>query len=501
MSMTLAEWARQLGWRFPHAFVSGRKIEGVSANTAHISEGDLFVCMPSTRRDTHEFLAEAKSKGAGAALVHSAEGLLIASQLGLDAIQLTPEPKRAFLGEVAALAHGVLGEPCRRLVTYGVTGTNGKTSTAIFLQQALTSAGQATAYLGTLGYGPPTGEREILANTTPFPVELAQLLARAVDDGAQAIAMEASSHALEENRLAHCAFDVAVFTNLSQDHLDFHGSMEAYAGAKKRLFTEWAAIAREKGKDPRFALNADDPVASRWLEDVPKALTYGRNGGDLRITPVRVALDRIRFRADYQGVQAELDLGVGGNFNVDNAAAALAGLVAGGMNLEEAAKAIANIQPVRGRFEPVPNDRGIFVIVDYAHTPDAVEKLLMSAREVCPGRVITVFGCGGDRDRTKRPLMAQAAARQSDELVVTSDNPRTEDPEKILDDVVAGLSGVTYDRIADRPAAITHAVHRAQPGDLVVIAGKGHEDYQIIGHTKYPMDDVELARRALETNP
>lgn len=501
MSKTLAEWVRQFGWSYPGTYAKARKITGVSANTAEVAEGDLFVCMPSSRRDTHAFLDEANAKGAVAALVHSAEGLATASMLGLDAVQLNPEPKRAFLGEVAAMAHSILGEPCRQLVTYGVTGTNGKTSTAIFLQQALSAADVPTAYLGTLGYGSPSGPRETLANTTPFPVELARLLARAESEGAQAITMEASSHALEENRLAHCAFDVAIFTNLSQDHLDFHGSMEAYAAAKKRLFTEWAVIAREKGKVPRFALNTDDPIGAEWQKDVPGAITFGRHSGDLRITPLQVKLDRIRLRAVYRGEQVELDLAVGGNFNVDNAAAALAGLVAGGMSLGDAAHAMASIRPVRGRFEPVPNDRGIFVIVDYAHTPDALEKLLLSAREVCTGRVITVFGCGGDRDRIKRPLMAQAAARNSDELVVTSDNPRTEDPEKILDDVVSGLNGILFDRIADRPTAIAHAVHRANPGDLVVIAGKGHEDYQIIGHTKYPMDDVELARRALETKP
>ncbi|MBX3097574.1 MAG: UDP-N-acetylmuramoyl-L-alanyl-D-glutamate--2,6-diaminopimelate ligase [Fimbriimonadaceae bacterium] len=498
MSQSLGQWAKSLAPELSLVAQNNKVVSGVTASTANVQDGDLFVCMPSLRRDTHEFLPEAASKGAVAAVVHQQVALDRAAQLGLDAVFVPALPKREFMGSVAAFAHAILGHPAQDLRIYGVTGTNGKTSTATFLQQALSASGEKSAYLGTLGYGSPGGEMETLANTTPFPVEMAQLLARAVSEGASSLTMEASSHALEENRLADCSFDVSVFTNLSQDHLDFHGSMEAYAAAKLRLFTEWAEIARSQGKSPRFALNLDDPITEQWLSQVPGAMTFGRGSADLRIEPISVAIGQIELLAFFEGKSARMRLPVGGQFNVDNAGAALAALVAGGMELARAAECMSEIQPVRGRFEPVPNDLGIGVLVDYAHTPDAIEKLLASAREVCDGRIITVFGCGGDRDRAKRPLMAAAARRSSDVVVVTSDNPRTEDPERILDDVVAGLDGQVYERIVDRRVAIQTAVDMAEQGDVVVIAGKGHEDYQIIGHTKFPMDDVQIARGALE---
>ncbi|MCG9894255.1 MAG: UDP-N-acetylmuramoyl-L-alanyl-D-glutamate--2,6-diaminopimelate ligase, partial [Fimbriimonadaceae bacterium] len=360
--------------------------------------------------------------------------------------------------------------------------------------------GWAPAYLGTLGLDAGEGLREI-PNTTPFPVELAGLMAEVRQAGCRSLAMEVSSHALVENRVAGVDFDAVVFTNLTQDHLDYHHTMEAYEEAKRLLFTAWRDSSLAAGKPWQGAVNIADPTGLRWSRDLgDRILTFGpaASGAGLAIDAVEVRADRIRLKVGFQGRTAESELKIGGLFNVENAGACLAGLICMGAPFEDAVLALESVRAVPGRFEAVPNDQGLAVIVDYAHTLDALVQLLRSARAVAEGRIITVFGCGGDRDRTKRPRMAEAAAQGSDLIFVTSDNPRTEDPEQILDDVVAGIPpGTESVREADRPTAIVQAIRAARPGDLVVIAGKGHENYQIIGRTKHPMDDRELARAGL----
>ena len=499
----------------PLAISGDCELTSIIQDSRLATPGCLFVCNPGTTSDSHAYLPDAKSKGAAAAVVWSADGLESAKDLGMGAVQL-PSDRIAFNDAVCRLCNTFFGYPTRAMKVVGVTGTNGKTTTAWLIRDMLAALGLKAAYLGTLGFQLPGEERE-LGNTTPFPVELWTLLAEARDKGVEAVAMEVSSHALAEHRCEYVEFDVGVFTNLTQDHLDFHGSMEDYETAKLRLFTE---LPKQTLKSFVGAINVDDPVGARWA-DMPefshyyepwiqwadgqgsspecagRVLRYGEESA-FSIENIEFDISSLSFLLCATGGEVEVTAGLGGSFNVSNVHSALAGLCALGVDYESAAQSAANARPVPGRFEAVPNDQGIGILVDYAHTPDALEKLLDAVRPLTQGRVITVFGCGGDRDRTKRPKMARAASERSDITVVTSDNPRTEDPQAILNEVLTGIvPGRESVDIIDRKEAIAHAVKIAQPGDVVVIAGKGHENYQIIGRTKYPMDDRELAREAL----
>ncbi|MCW5940792.1 MAG: UDP-N-acetylmuramoyl-L-alanyl-D-glutamate--2,6-diaminopimelate ligase [Fimbriimonadaceae bacterium] len=462
--------------------------------------GDLFVCMPGHRQDSHGFLGQARERGAVAALVHSSGGLAEAERTGLAAALATDTGVR-WSATVGALCKAFFGDPTATMRVVGVTGTNGKTTTAWLVRAALDALGEPAAYLGTLGLATPIGMREI-ANTTPFSVELHGMIREATSDGARALAMEVSSHALEEDRVAGISFDVGVFTNLTQDHLDYHGTMEAYAAAKRRLFE-----APGRQTKPFVAvLNVGDPTGAAWSREfaaieVATGSAPAPVAGNRRLTasPHEVTVDRLELGWTFEGATAASRVPIGGTFNVDNAATAMGALLGLGYGLEASAAAMERVLPAPGRFEAVPNDRGFGVLVDYAHTPDALEKLLDAVRALNPRRIVTVFGCGGDRDRTKRPKMARAASERSDVTVVTSDNPRTEDPLAILEDTKAGLvAGRESHAIVDRREAVALAIGLARPGDVVVIAGKGHENYQIIGRTKYPMDDRELVRSALE---
>lgn len=466
---------------------------GVTADSRAVQPGNLFVCMPSASRDTHSFLPEVARAGATAAVVHSSSAMKYAAGLGLAAIWVEPRGSR-FNFVVGHLCRAALGDPSAGMRVIGVTGTNGKTTTTWILQQALTALGRKAAYLGTLGYLGPDGI-ETGANTTPFPVELWNLLDRAKRAGITDFVLEASSHALQERRMAGVNLDAGVYLNLSQDHLDFHGSMEHYATAKKLLFTEWAAFSN---KPFVGVINQDDERGAEWLRELPcRTFAFGGLDADLVAVPTTIAVDHVDLGLQmgdemHEGVRIPL----GGAFNAENGTAALATLVALGYSINEAKGALASVKPSPGRFEPIANEKGFAVLVDYAHTPDALSQLLRTVRELTEGRIITVFGCGGDRDRSKRPKMAQAACSLSDQVVVTSDNPRTEDPVRIFADIKAGLSG-NYEAVEDRKKAIFRAIELANPGDVVVIAGKGHEDYQIIGRTKIHLDDREIAREAL----
>lgn len=470
-------------------------ISGIDDDTRTVSEGDLFVCMPSDSRDTHELIPEALGKGAAAVLAHSQEGFQGAVEQGVPAMLSRKETGR-FEDAVWRLAAEVLGRPSRKIRVVGVTGTNGKTTTAWLVREALMALGHPAAYLGTLGIQTPAGSRE-LANTTPFPIALQKLLCEVVESGATHLAMEVSSHALEQRRADGVEFDVGVFTNLTQDHLDFHGSMDSYASAKRRLFLE---LPRHTSKRFVAVLNKDDREGAAIESLVQgQVLTYGFQHGEIRGRADRVELDRLTLSLEHGADRATLEAQLGGAFNATNCLSAAAGLVALGIDLMSATRGLAKARPVPGRFEAVRNEKGIGIIVDYAHTPDALTKLLGSVRGLNPKRIITVFGCGGDRDKAKRPLMAQAVCAQSDAVVVTSDNPRTEDPEAIIADIERGIEPTCRAvRVTDRRAAIQRAISMAERGDVVVIAGKGHENYQIIGKTKVPMDDRELARKALE---
>jgi UDP-N-acetylmuramoyl-L-alanyl-D-glutamate--2,6-diaminopimelate ligase len=401
-----------------------------------------------------------------------------------------------FEDAVWKLCDALFEHPTRGMKVVGVTGTNGKTTTAWLVRDMLRSLGHKAAYLGTLGFHLLDEER-VLENTTPFAVQVYNLLAEARSKGVDALAMEVSSHALSQRRADGIEFDVGVFTNLTQDHLDYHETMEAYSEAKHRLFRVLPSQTKK-----RFvgAFNLDDSHGQRWaLEQDGPTITFGVRAAevDLRGTPIEVQVDRIRMRLEYKE-EREVVIPLGGNYNVENALSASAAMLGLGYRLGAVCEALEKVRPVPGRFEAVTNESGIGVLVDYAHTPDAVEKLLESVAELHPNRIITVFGCGGDRDRTKRPKMAKVASERSDLTVVTSDNPRTEDAEAIVSEVKTGIvPGKEAVCIVARQEAIEYAVSQARSGDVVVIAGKGHENYQIIGRTKHFMDDRVMAREAL----
>ncbi|MBL8059379.1 MAG: UDP-N-acetylmuramoyl-L-alanyl-D-glutamate--2,6-diaminopimelate ligase [Chthonomonas sp.] len=454
--------------------------------------GKCFVCMPEASVDTHKFLSEVALKGAVAAIVYNDEGFDKAVDLGMTAVQFDPD-LISFNHSLGLVCRELYSDPSLDMRIIGITGTNGKTTCAWMLRQALRGLGREAAYLGTLGYQ-GAGELEELPNTTPFPADLWALIHRARLEGISDLVMEVSSHALHQNRVAGVRFNIGVFTNLSQDHLDYHKTIEEYAEAKKLLFT--AAY-----DDPFVAvINADDLVGSYWLSEweqssiAPGYVSYGFERGTLRGEVLAVEFDQLAIKVNEQ----EVLVGVGGSFNASNALTVFATLHSIGVEPKDAAEAMRSVTAVPGRFEAVASDSGVGVIVDYAHTPDALDKLLSSAKELDHKKLICVFGCGGDRDATKRPQMAEIATRLADRTVLTSDNPRTEDPAKILQDIERGVTaGSDFVVVPDRREAIAQAIAEAESGDLVVIAGKGHETYQIIGRTKTDFDDRQVAREAL----
>lgn len=493
--MTLIELCTRAGILAPGDLQSP-EIKHLTLDSRLIQPGSLFVCMPSNRQDSHAFLPAAAGAGAVAAIVHHEAAVETARALGLTAVFL---PADHYPDTLWQLARAFYNSPTASYKLIGVTGTNGKTTTAWIMRQMLTALGLRAGYLGTLGFTLPETSIE-LNNTTPFALELYALLDQAKRANLDALCMEVSSHALAEKRADGLEFDSAIFTNLTQDHLDFHGTLEQYADAKFRLFSE---LPLQSEKRFRAAINVADPVGRSFADRTSQpVLTFSTNPeieADYDYIATDVQLDSISFDLKTPTGNHRLKAGLGGLFNVENLASALTGLIAAGYSLDDLLNTTENLKPVPGRFENVPIEANFRVIVDYAHTPDAVEKLLDSVRPLTAGRVITVVGCGGDRDKTKRPLMGFAASERSDFTIVTSDNPRTEDPETIVGEV---LNGIAPNRpalaIVDRAEAIAHAVGFASENDVVVIAGKGHENYQIIGHQKFPFDDREFVREALK---
>ncbi len=488
--MTLVELLQRAGVAADLIDQGDCEVQSLCADSRSPQAGALYVTMPSERSDTGAFIGQAREHGAVAALVRNDSGLDHARAVGIPHILIRDEGHRFYASLGRLCRASAPDDPTLSMRVIGVTGTNGKSTVAWMLRDALSSLGCKAAYLGTLGFACGSDVMP-LANTTPFPVELWTMLRQARQAGCTDLVMEASSHALVQRRLAGVSFAAGVFTNLTQDHLDYHQSMHAYSEAKKLLFTEYAMAS------PRpfvAVLNTDDPVGRHWSAELPTpVLRFGEGGVHIANPSVGVS----SIAGQLNGAHG-FNAAVGGAFNIQNLTATAATLLALGYSESDAAHALGQVTPVPGRFESVPNSLGIGVIVDYAHTPDALEKLLGSAIATHPRKIITVFGCGGDRDRTKRPLMAAAAAKSSDLVIATSDNPRTEDPETILDEVVRGLpAGFPHERVTDRREAIRRAVAIAEPGDVVVIAGKGHETVQVIGYTAIPMDDRELAREAL----
>jgi UDP-N-acetylmuramoyl-L-alanyl-D-glutamate--2,6-diaminopimelate ligase len=421
--------------------------------------GTLFFCVPGSRADGHDFAAEAVANGAVA--------LVVERPLELDVPQLVvPDARRAM----AVAADEFFGRPTEELQLSGVTGTNGKTTTAFLLYAILAAAGRRPGLLGTIE-SRVGGERRPAIRTTPEAIDLHRTFREMLDAGDRSCAMEATSHGSELGRLDRVRFAVLVFTNLTQDHLDFHGTMERYFDAKRRLFLE---------SRPPAVINVGDPWGRRLAADRPDALTFGF-ADDAAIGPDTLARVELKLR---------------GRFNVENALGALAAGRVLGVEEDAIVRGLEAVREVPGRFESVAEGQPFEVIVDYSHKPDALESVLRTARELTGGRVICVFGCGGDRDRGKRPLMGRIASELADVAILTSDNPRSEDPLAIIDEVLAGVDGEIKVE-PDRAAAIERAIAEAGYGDVVLIAGKGHEQGQEFADRTIPFDDREVARDAL----
>jgi UDP-N-acetylmuramoyl-L-alanyl-D-glutamate--2,6-diaminopimelate ligase len=452
------------------------EITGLAYASDGVAPGTLFFCVPGFTSDGHDFAPEAVERGAAA--------LVCERPLGLDVPEVVVPDVRTEMGPVAARFYG---DPTAELNVVGITGTNGKTTVAFLLRELLEAGGIQTGLLGTVKYV-VGGREEPVKRTTPEAVDVQASFRRMLDGGDRACAMEVSSHALALGRSNAIRFACRVFTNLTQDHLDFHESMEDYFLAKVKLFEEPGPA----------VVNVDDPYGRRLLADRGDATTFGiESDADYRARGISLRANGSSFVCEAPDGSFELATAAPGLFNVQNALAAVATARELGVGWETIEGALARAGQVPGRFEPVDEGQDFAVIVDYAHTPDSLENVLRAAREMSRGRLHVVFGAGGDRDRGKRPLMGEVASRLADRVLVTSDNPRSEDPEAIVEEIVAG-TGSGVEREVDRRRAIACAIDTAEPGDVVVIAGKGHEQGQEFeGGRKEPFDDRDVAREAL----
>ena len=463
----------------------------VVADSRQVIPGSLFVAVRGLNRDGHQFLQEVLDQGAVALVVETVTPELIARahREGQTVVQV-PQSRQAL----ALIAAAFYGNPSQHMRVVGITGTNGKTTTTYVVESILQAAGASVGVCGTVDYRFP-GHREPASQTTPDALQLQTLLGRMQQHGVDHVVMEVSSHALDQDRVTGCAFDTCVFTNLSQDHYDYHGSEAAYFEAKARLFTDADLTA------PWHVLNLDDPYGERLLQlSQARVLTYGLER-EATLMPQAVAhgLEGIHFTLPTTKGTLTIRSALIGRHNVYNILAGIATALSLDVEAEAIVQGIAQLTQVPGRLERIDQGQAFHVFVDYAHTPDALNQVLQLVRAETSGRFISVFGCGGDRDTGKRPLMGRVATSVCDYTVITSDNPRTEDPQRIIEAIEAGVDpSSAYITITDRQEAISHAISIAEPNDTIVIAGKGHEDYQIIGHTRRHFDDGEVARAAID---
>ncbi len=458
-------------------------VTGIAFRSQRVRPGDAFFCVPGFVHDGHEFAADAASRGAAALVVsHDVSGV--------DLPQVRVGDVRAALALASA---EWFGHPSERMEIAGITGTNGKTTVAYLLDAVLEASGRTTGLIGTVESR--IGKRRLAAaRTTPESADLQELFAEMLDAGVSAVSMEVSSHAIDLHRVDAVRFAVAAFTNLSQDHLDYHHTMEEYWGVKRRLFTE--------GNVGAAVVNVDDAYGETLAADVGAEWTVGRGkGARVRAAGERLGPESSRFALITPSAEVEVALPLPGDYNVANALVAAGCALALGIDIETVARGLSSAPQVPGRLERVDEGQPFAVLVDYAHTPDGLDKAITAVRGVTSGRVITVFGCGGDRDPEKRPLMGAVAGRLSDIVIVTTDNPRTEDPVGIILQVEDGLKRVAaeYRVEVDRRQAIEQALREARPGDVVLIAGKGHEDYQIFSERTVHFDDREVARETLRS--
>ncbi len=453
------------------------EIGGVSYDSRRTAAGDLFVAMAGYETDGHKFIPMAREKGAACVLCERA-----------------PEDGGPYVrvadsrSALAQLGRNWYGDPAGQMTMVGVTGTNGKTTTTYLLKEILER--KLGARVGLIGTNQNMIGAEVLPTerTTPESFELQGLLRRMADGGCTHVVMEVSSHALFLKRVAGIHYAVGIFTNLTQDHLDFHGTMEAYCDAKALLFRQCDV----------GVYNADDPWSGRLMAEATcRKVSIGEHGEkapDLAAKNIRLDARGVRFDAAAAGETVDEEVPIPGGFMVYNTLGVLAAARALGVSLRDSAQVLRTIPHVKGRVEPVPTPGDYTILIDYAHTPDALENVLNTVRGFAKGRVVALFGCGGDRDRTKRPQMGGIAARLADFVIVTSDNPRTEEPQAIIDDILAGMTDTATPYVVepDRIRAIHYAMDHAQSGDVIVLAGKGHETYQIVGHEKRHLDEREV---------
>ncbi len=467
-------------------------IRDIAHDSRKVGPGTLFVCMVGVHVDGHKFIPQAVEKGAVAILTEKE----ITAPAGAAVLRV--ENLKEALETMVPYFHDY---PARRMRLIGITGTNGKTTTSYMTRAILRAAGHKVGLIGTIQI---MIEDEVLPihNTTPDVVELQHTLALMADRGMDYVVMEVSSHALDQNRVAGCEFDTAVFTNLTQDHLDYHKTLENYKLAKARLFDLLSDRSNQK-QNKTAVVNIDDGAGSTMLEHAACShITYAiHKAADLQAQDIHVHAGGADFTIAGAFGTMPLQLKITGIFNVYNVMSAVGAALAEHIDPACIRQTLQEFRSVPGRFELVDEGQNFSVIVDYAHTPDGLENILHTARQIAKKRIITVFGCGGDRDRTKRPIMGHIAAELSDVVIATSDNPRTEDPEFILSQVEAGvretLGSKQHEKITDRRTAIFRAVELAEPEDIVVIAGKGHEDYQILKDRTIHFDDKEVAREAI----
>ncbi len=468
-------------------------IKSVDYDSRRAGAGSMFIAVKGFESDGHSYIETAVKNGCRCVLL-SDERLQDFIHLESEGVMfLVSHDSRRALSRVSSVFYG---EPSKKLHVTGITGTNGKTSITYLLESIYNSNGHSCGVIGTVNYR-WKGKVLPAPNTTPESKDIQELLKMMLDDGVTHVVMEVSSHALELNRVEDVEFDNTVFTNLTQDHLDFHKTFDAYFSAKKRLFE----LLEKSGKQNKAAvINTDDEYGRKIYEECNsysfKMISYGeKEGVDLLAAPESIdnRITGISYRLVHGPDRRDVKLKLAGRFQVYNSLAALGSALYSGIELDDVIMGMSALESVPGRLQVVDPGLGFYAVVDYAHTGDALLKLLQSVNEMPHNRVITVFGCGGDRDRTKRPVMGRIAVENSAFAVVTSDNPRTEDTGRIIEDILKGIDGGSYMVEPDREKAIEAAITRAEDGDVVVIAGKGHEDYQIIGKTKHHFDDREVA--------
>lgn len=488
-AMNLNELLHVLPFYKTSTTIDGIEINAIEMDSREVKPGGVFVCISGFTVDGHDYIDDAVKQGAVA--------IIVEKQVEASVPVITVDDTNRAL---SVLASKFFNYPTSKLPLIGVTGTNGKTTVTYLLDEIFKQQTKKTGVIGTIQL--KIGEDTYpISNTTPDALSLQRTFHKMLDEDVDQAIMEVSSHALDMGRVYGCDYDIAIFTNLSQDHLDYHSNLQDYLRAKSLLFAQLGNSYDEQGR--KFAvLNADDEASDLLKRSTAQhVMTYGcHNQATVMAKGIQLGAAGTSFTLTSPIGDIEISSRLIGMFNVYNMLAASTAAIAANVSLTVIKTALEQIEGVNGRFEPVVEGQNYAVIVDYAHTPDSLENVLQTAREFAKNNVYVVVGCGGDRDRTKRPLMASIAVKYADHAIFTSDNPRTEDPQLILDDMTAGLDeSSSYDVIIDRKTAISQAIGHATSDDIILIAGKGHETYQIIGHTKYDFDDREVARKAIRS--